>query len=62
MSSEERRGIQTRRNIYIYDDQHNKFEPKPLSKEMTNFWRQIYQKHENLISLEWNTEKREEYI
>ena len=26
------------------------------------FWRQIYQKHENKISLEWNTEKREEYI
>ena len=42
---------------YIYDDQHNKIEPKQLSKEITNFWRQINQKHENQISLKWNTEK-----
>ena len=47
---------------YIYDDQHNKIEPNQPSKEITKFWRQIYQKHENKISLEWNTEKREEYI
>ena len=44
--------------IYIYDDHHNKIEPKQLSKEITNFWRQDYQKHENQIALEWNTEKR----
>ena len=49
--------------IYIYiDDQHNKIEPKQLSKEIANFCRQFYQKHEDIISLEWNTEKREEYI
>ena len=47
--------------IYIYDDQHNKIEAKVLPNEMTNFWRQIYQRHENQISLEWNTKKREEY-
>ena len=47
--------------IYIYDDQHNKIEQTQLSKEITKFWRQIYQKHENQLSLEWNTEKREEY-
>ena len=46
--------------IYIYD-QHNKIEAKQLSNEITNFWRQIYQRHENKLSLEWNTEKREEY-
>ena len=39
-----------------YNYQHNKIEPKQLSKEITNFWRQINQKHENQISLEWNTE------
>ena len=51
----------TDKEEYIYDDQHNKIEAKQLSKEITNFWRQIYQRHENQLSLEWNTEKREEY-
>ena len=51
----------TDKDEYIYDDQHNKIEAKQLSNEITNLWRQIYQRHENQISLEWNTEKREEY-
>ena len=43
----------------LYDDQCNKIEPKQLSKEITNFWRQIYQMHKNIISIEGNTEKSE---
>ena len=38
----------TDKEEYIYDDQHNKIEAKQLSNE-------------NQISLEWNTEKRDEY-
>ena len=54
-----KRNTDKKEYIYIYDDQHiKKIEPEQLSKEITNFWIQIYQKHENLISLEWNTEKR----
>ena len=52
----------TDKEEYIYDDQHNTIEPEQLSKEIINFWRQICQKHDNRISLEWNTEKREENI
>ena len=51
----------TDKEEYIYDDQDNKIEAKQLSNEITHFWRQIYQRHENQISLEWNTEKRDEY-
>ena len=52
----------TDKEEYIYDDQHNKIEAKQLSNEITNFWRQIYQRHENQISLEWNTEKRDKVL
>ena len=45
----------------IYDEEGSKLEPEEERRQMRNFWKNIYGKHENTIDEKWNVDERETY-
>lgn len=48
-------------NIQLYDTEGNKLEQVAAEKKLEEYWKGIYEKHENRIDIVWNTEEKEEY-
>jgi len=45
----------------LYDEQHKELEESKWSEQIINFWRKVYQKHDNNINEEWNERISDEY-
>ena len=47
--------------VQLYNEEGLLLGTEESKKELVNYWKTVYSRHENLIEKEWNTEKEREY-
>lgn len=55
------KGVGKNREVKVYYENGNEIDAENL-KEMTSFWKEIYQMHENDVLEVWNDRTREQYV
>ena len=52
---------ETHKEVTIYDEDGDILEKEHHQEKFETYWRRIYQKHENDIDIEWDTNERQRY-
>ena len=48
--------------VSIYNDQQKEIESNLWKENILNYWKEIYQQHENLMTAQWNDDEMKNYI